>query len=78
MASVVVESLFLHRMGDLYAVPIFHHGGQFARHPNGELEYVNETIDRLDDFELCVAELSFGDLVTLCEGLGYKSFKDLF
>ncbi|MED6213521.1 hypothetical protein PIB30_094192 [Stylosanthes scabra] len=39
-------------MGDFYAVLVFHHDGEFARHPNGELEYVNGTVNWLDDYEL--------------------------
>ncbi|MED6208526.1 hypothetical protein PIB30_045926 [Stylosanthes scabra] len=57
--------------GELYVVPVFYHGNEFARHPNGELEYVNGTVDRLGDFELCVNELSFGDLPILAECLEY-------
>ncbi|MED6226496.1 hypothetical protein PIB30_104301 [Stylosanthes scabra] len=64
--------------GGPFAVLIFHHSGEFVRHHNGKLEYVNGTVNRLDDYELLVDELNFQDLVTVCEGLGYKSFKDLF
>ncbi|MED6179086.1 hypothetical protein PIB30_113915, partial [Stylosanthes scabra] len=65
-------------MGDMYVVAIYHHGGEFVRHPNGELEYANGNVDRLDDYELDIDKLNFRDLKTLCESLGYRSFKDLF
>ncbi|MED6140662.1 hypothetical protein PIB30_095436, partial [Stylosanthes scabra] len=53
-------------MGDIFVVPIFHHGGQFFRNPLGKLEYVNEVVERFPDMD--VDHVNFGDMEKLMRG----------
>ncbi|MED6117365.1 hypothetical protein PIB30_109351, partial [Stylosanthes scabra] len=60
-------------MGELYVVPVFHHGGKFVRHPNGELVYADGDVHRFNTYELDVDTLNLRDMVVMVEELGYKS-----
>ncbi|MED6142334.1 hypothetical protein PIB30_112632, partial [Stylosanthes scabra] len=63
-------------MGDIFVVPVFHHGGQFFRNPLGELEYVNEEVERFPDMD--VDHVNFGDMEKLFFSLGYREYRDVF
>ncbi|MED6165946.1 hypothetical protein PIB30_104463 [Stylosanthes scabra] len=63
-------------MGDIFVVPIFHHGGQFFRNPLGELEYVNKVVERFPDMD--VDHVNFGDMEKLFFSLGYREYRDVF
>ncbi|MED6122264.1 hypothetical protein PIB30_038205 [Stylosanthes scabra] len=65
------------RMGDRFVVPVYHHGGNFVRHPNGELVYANGEEKRFEMYELDIDHLNMRDMVTLLEDIGYKSHKAL-
>ncbi|MED6191221.1 hypothetical protein PIB30_114001, partial [Stylosanthes scabra] len=64
-------------MGDRFVVPVYHHGGNFVRYPNGELVYANGSEKRFELYELDIDHLNMGDMVRLLEELGYKSHKML-
>ncbi|MED6224091.1 hypothetical protein PIB30_080426 [Stylosanthes scabra] len=63
-------------MGDTFVVPIFHHGGSFVRNPLGELEYVNELVERFEEMDL--DHVNFGNMVKLFEGLRYTKYKAVY
>ncbi|MED6218692.1 hypothetical protein PIB30_028778 [Stylosanthes scabra] len=61
-------------MGDLFVVPVFHHGGKFIRNLLGELEYVDELVERFPEMD--VDHVNFGDMEKLYEDLGYREYRD--
>ncbi|MED6161676.1 hypothetical protein PIB30_062960, partial [Stylosanthes scabra] len=62
-------------MGTHYAVPVFHHGGNFIRYPNGELVYADGEVKRFDDLDLDIDHINMGNLVVMLDDLGYKNHK---
>nr|XP_025662559.1 uncharacterized protein LOC112758174 [Arachis hypogaea] len=64
------------QMDDMYVVPVFHHGGRFARNPNGTLEYTGGKVEKFPKMDLDF--VNFGDLVTLFKGLGYASYRTVY
>ena len=59
------------QMVDIYAVPVFHHGGHFGRGPSGTLEYIGGKVEKFTKMD--VDFVNFGDLVILFKGLGYAT-----
>ncbi|MED6160335.1 hypothetical protein PIB30_050526 [Stylosanthes scabra] len=50
--------------------------GQFIRNPLGELEYVNEVVERFPEMD--VDHVNFSDMKKLFLGLGYRKYRDVF
>ncbi|RYR00335.1 hypothetical protein Ahy_B07g088465 [Arachis hypogaea] len=68
--------LWTMQMDDMYVVPVFHHGGRFARKPSGTLEYIGGKVEKFPKMDLDF--VNFRDLVTLFKGLGYASYRTVY
>ncbi|XP_057720001.1 uncharacterized protein LOC130934451 [Arachis stenosperma] len=63
-------------MVDIYAVPVFYHGGHFGRGPGDTLEYIGGKVEKFPEMNLDF--VNFGDLVTLFKGLGYATYMAVY
>ncbi|XP_025611182.1 uncharacterized protein [Arachis hypogaea] len=71
-----VQSLSILQMVDIYAVPVFYHGGHFGKGPGGTLEYIGGKVEKFPEMDLDF--VNFGDLVTLFKGLGYATYRAVY
>ncbi|MED6185809.1 hypothetical protein PIB30_060619 [Stylosanthes scabra] len=67
------QSLPSKKMDEVIVVPVFHVGGWMVRNEDGALVYDGGTVEKLERIDIEV--LSFGDLVNMLGGLGYKTHR---